>query len=162
MVITFKQNVPVNLFKVNIDGNELELVEDMKYLGVIIDNKLKFGKNVQQIENKVSKKINFIRRLGNKLNKHSKMTLHSAIIIPHFDYCSSMLFLANENEGEFNSSQKLQNRIMRTILKCRMDTPIRDMVQSLNILSFKPTSNIQHHGAALQNGERTTSKLPLP
>jgi hypothetical protein len=135
MVITFKQNVPVNLFKVNIDGNELELVEDMKYLGVIIDNKLKFGKNVQQIEKKIGKKINFIRRLGNKLNKHSKMTLYNAIIIPHFDYCSSILFLANE--GEFNSLQKLQNRIMRTILKCRMDTPIRDMLQSLNLLSVK-------------------------
>jgi hypothetical protein len=89
------------------------------------------------LKKKASKKINFIRRLGNKLNKHSKMTLHSAIIIPHFDYCSSILFLANENESEFNSLQKLQNRIMRTILKCRMDTPIRDMVQSLNILSVK-------------------------
>jgi hypothetical protein len=75
MVITFKQNVPVNLIKVNIHGNELELVEDMKYLGVIIDNKLKFGKNLQQIEKKVSKKINFIRRLGNKLKEYSKITL---------------------------------------------------------------------------------------
>jgi hypothetical protein len=53
MVITFKQNVPMNLLKVNIDGNELEFSEDMKYLEVIIDNnKLKFGKNVQQIEKK--------------------------------------------------------------------------------------------------------------
>jgi hypothetical protein len=43
----------VNLFKVNIDGNEFELVEDRKYLGVIIDNKLKFGKNVY---NKLKKK----------------------------------------------------------------------------------------------------------
>jgi hypothetical protein len=107
----------------------------MKYLGVIIDNKLKFGKNLQQIEKKVSKKINFIRRLGNKLKEHSKITLYNAIIIPHFDYCSSILFLTNE--GEFNSLQKLQNRIMRTILKCRMDTPIRDMLQSLNIMSVK-------------------------
>jgi hypothetical protein len=112
------------------------------------------------LKKKISKKINFIRRLGNKLNKHSKMTLYNAIIIPNFDYCSSILFLANE--GEFNSLQKLQNRIMRTILKCRMDTPIRDMLQSLNLLSAKKKGNIQHHDAALQNGERTASKLPLP
>jgi hypothetical protein len=52
MIITFKQNVPVYLFKVNIDGNELELVEDMKYLGVIIDNKLQFCEHVQHIEKK--------------------------------------------------------------------------------------------------------------
>jgi hypothetical protein len=49
MFITFKQNVPV---EVNIVGNELELVDDMKYLGSIIDDKLKFGKNVQHIEKK--------------------------------------------------------------------------------------------------------------
>jgi hypothetical protein len=52
-VITFKQNVPVNLFKVNIDGNKLELSWRYEvYLGVTIDNKFKFGKNVQQIEKK--------------------------------------------------------------------------------------------------------------
>jgi hypothetical protein len=59
MVITFKQNVPMNLFKVNIHGNELELVEDMKYLGVIIHNKLKFGKNLQQIEKKSQQEDQF-------------------------------------------------------------------------------------------------------
>jgi hypothetical protein len=47
----------------------------MKNWWVIIENKLKFGKNVQQIETNVSKKINFISKLGNKLNKHSKMTI---------------------------------------------------------------------------------------
>jgi hypothetical protein len=56
-----------------------------------------------------------------------------------FDFNFYLCFLksSNTNQGEFISLQKLQNRIMRTILKCRMDTPIRDMLQSLNILSVK-------------------------
>jgi hypothetical protein len=33
--------------------------------------------------------------------------------------------------------QKLQNRMMRTILKSRLDTPIRNMLETLNFLSVR-------------------------
>jgi hypothetical protein len=117
MVIIFKQNASVNLFKINIDRNELELVEDMRYLGTILDNKLKFGKMYNKLKKKVSKKINFNKRLDNKINKHS----NNAIIIPHIAH--HLYFWPT--------------RIMRTILKCKMDAPVKDMLQSLNILSVK-------------------------
>jgi hypothetical protein len=44
MVITFKKNVLVDLFKVKIGDNNLECVKHMKYLGVVIDDELKFCK----------------------------------------------------------------------------------------------------------------------
>jgi hypothetical protein len=84
---------------------------------------------------KIAKKINFIKRLGHKLNKSAKITLYNAIIAPHFDYCSSILFLANE--GEFSQLQILQNRIMRTILNCRRTTPRKDMLARLGFMSVK-------------------------
>jgi hypothetical protein len=139
MVITFKQNVQTHLYKVKIDGEELEYVDSIKYLGVIIDERLKFNKNVDQIEKKIAKKINFVKRLGSKLNKSAKITLYNSIIAPHFDYCSSILFLANE--GEISSLQKQQNRIMRTILNCRMTTPIKDMLARLSFLSVEQRVN---------------------
>jgi hypothetical protein len=43
MVITLKKNVFVDLFKVKIGDNDLECVKHMKYLGVVIDDKLKFN-----------------------------------------------------------------------------------------------------------------------
>jgi hypothetical protein len=114
-------------------------VESIKYLGVIIDEKLKFDKNILAIQKKVGVKINFIQRLGGKLNKFSKITLYKSIILPHFDYCSSILFLAND--GEFQALQKLQNRMMRLILKCRSDTPIRQMLLQLKFLSVRQRIN---------------------
>jgi hypothetical protein len=42
----FKKNVPVNLFKVKIGDTDLECVKHMKYLGVVIDNNLKYGNNI--------------------------------------------------------------------------------------------------------------------
>jgi hypothetical protein len=98
MVITFFKNVPVDLFKVKIGDNDLECVKHMKYLGVVTDDKLKFNKNMEIRQKKISKKINFIRRLSSKLSKYSKITLYKTIILPHLDYCSSILFLANNSE----------------------------------------------------------------
>jgi hypothetical protein len=135
MVITFKKNVPVDLFKVKIGDTNLECVKNMKYLGVVIDIKLKFNKNMEMRQKKISKKINFNRRLSSKLSKYSNITLYKAIILPHLDYCSSILFLANNSE--LNYLQKLQNRMMRTILRSRLDTPIRNMLETLNFLSVR-------------------------
>jgi hypothetical protein len=60
---------------------------------------------------------------------------YKAIILPHLDYCYSMLLLANNIELSY--LQKLQNRIMRTILRSKLDTPIRNMLEILNFLSVR-------------------------
>jgi hypothetical protein len=61
IAITFKKNVPVDLFKEKIGDNDLECMKHMKYLGVYIDDKLKFNKNMEMLQKKIGKKINFIR-----------------------------------------------------------------------------------------------------
>jgi hypothetical protein len=90
---------------------------------------------MEMLQKKISKKINFILRHSSKLSKYSKITLYKAIILPHLDYCSSIQFLANNSE--LNYLQKLQNRMMRTILRSRLDTPIRNMMETLNFLSVR-------------------------
>jgi hypothetical protein len=94
MVITFKKKYSCGSFNVRIGDNDLECLKHMKYLGVVIDDKLKFYNNTEILQKKISRKINFIRRLSSKLCKYSKFKLYKAIILPHLDYCSS-LFLAN-------------------------------------------------------------------
>ena len=48
-----------------LEGNQIELAEDMKILGVIISSDMKFGKNTQYITNKAYKRIWMIKRLKN-------------------------------------------------------------------------------------------------
>jgi hypothetical protein len=72
----------------------------------------------------------------NKLKLNDcKITLYKAIILPHLNYCYSMLLLANNIELSY--LQKLQNRIMRAILRSKLDTPIRNMLEILNFLSVR-------------------------
>ena len=58
-----------------------------------------------------------------------------SIIAPHFEYCSSILFLANAED--LNRLQKLQNRAMRIILHCSRYTKITLMLDTLQWLSIK-------------------------
>jgi hypothetical protein len=62
----------------------------MKYQGVVFDDKLKFNKNMEMLQEKLAKKSTLSE--DSKLNKYSKTTLYKAMILPHLDYCSLILF----------------------------------------------------------------------
>lgn len=122
-------------FYVEINNYKLEQVKEMKYLGIIIDENLKFKQHCDYILNKMSKKVHFMRRIGNNLTMNTKILLYKSIISPHIEYCSSILF--NFNQNEIDKLQKLQNKSMRTILKCNKYTPIKTMLEVLNFMNVK-------------------------
>lgn len=134
MIITTRHlTEPVN--GVVINGDEIEYVAEMKYLGIVIDDRLRFRNYVDFLVKKVAKKIGFFGRISSKLNVWSKILVYKCIIAPHFEYCSTVLFLATE--GDIQRLQKLQNRVMRIILRCHRRTKIADMLEILQWLSIK-------------------------
>jgi hypothetical protein len=62
----------------------------------------------------MAKKVGFLGRIQQKLTKTAKITIYNSIISPHLDFCSSNLFLSNEED--LNRLQVIQNRAMRIIL----------------------------------------------
>ena len=67
----------------SIDGNTIEKVNKMKYLGVFIDDKLSFKDHLEFITKKISKKVYFMSKVRNKLDKETKIVLYKSIIVPH-------------------------------------------------------------------------------
>ena len=61
--------------------------------------------------------------------------MYQAIISPHLDYCSSILFLLNSNQ--INAMQKIVNKAMRSILRADKYTSIRKMCKALSWLNVK-------------------------
>jgi hypothetical protein len=143
-----------DLFKVRIGDNDLECVKHMKYLGVVIHQQ-KFNKNLEMLQKKIYKKINCIQRLSSKLSKYSKITLYKAIILPHLDYCFSILFLANNSELRYllpatksDDADYPQIQIRHTNKKHAGNT---------KLFVCKADSNLQHNGDALRNGKKSAS-----
>lgn len=135
MVITHKKNIDTINQQITIDNETVESVCEIKYLGVLIDNKLNFNNNVNYICKKMSKKYGLLCRISKYLNINSKITIYKSIISPHIDYCSSLLFLSNETQ--LKRLQKIQNKIMRVVIGCSRYTSIASMLETLQWLSVK-------------------------
>jgi hypothetical protein len=56
-------------FPVKIDGTNIEYVNSIKYLGVQIDNHLKFDQHIDYVIKKASTKISYLGRLSRILDK---------------------------------------------------------------------------------------------
>lgn len=134
MIITNKQIDRENV-NIYINGCKLKIESEMKYLGVMIDDKLKFDKNADYLAKKIGKKTNVISRLRKQLTAGQKASLYKTIIEPHFTYCASVLFLSNETD--LTRLQVLQNKCLRNVLDVDRYTSSEPMLKSLNLLSVK-------------------------
>jgi hypothetical protein len=119
----------LNNISVVYNGTILEHVQTFKYLGVTLDPTLSWNCHVNNIISKTSKKIGVIRRIKHLLPQSSLSMLGSALVLPHFDYCSSVW----NNCSKFNlaSLQIQQNKLARIVLGADLYTPIDEMLISL-------------------------------
>ena len=74
----------------------------------------------------------FFSRISHHISTKTKITVYNTIIKPHFDYCSTIMYLFDLNK--ISQLQRLQNRGMRIILKCNRFTPINTMLSTLEWL----------------------------
>lgn len=161
MIIAHK-HVNVGQSVVKINGEKLEYVDEIKYLGIVIDNKLNFNSWTDHICANLMKKFYVLKRCANKLNYNSKLLYYKSLVLPSVDYCSSLLFSCNNSQ--INKMQLIQNRYMRLILKTNYETRISDMLENLHIMSIKQrvyfNTMIYMHKLASGNGpDYLTSKL---
>lgn len=120
---------------IHVGTDEIERVAKIKYLGVIIDSQLSFKEHAKYICKTIGFKIGFLSRCSGFTSDWTRLTIYNTCILPHFNYCSSILYLLNKNE--MDRLQKLQNRGMRLILGCSRLTSIKDMLSTLRWLSVK-------------------------
>lgn len=113
MIFNDNSNSDVESCNISIDDVKLEKIEQTKYLGVIIDNKLKFNDHGESIISKMNKKLGLFRRISFKLNEENKILYYKSIIQPHIDYCS---FIFNFMDQRIRDRlQIIQNKCMRVI-----------------------------------------------
>lgn len=116
------------------NDEKVELVQEIKYLGLVIDRELKFNKHIEYISKKIGKKIGFFRRVSPFISTSTKLTVYNTLILPHFLYCSSVLYVSCTN---FSRLQILQNKAMRVILKCNRFSSSKLMLSTLNWLNIE-------------------------
>ena len=69
------------------DGIELTETTEEKDLGVLVDDKLDFGKHIKEIVKKANQRIGLIKRGFDCLDKEMFMNLYPVLIRPLLEYC---------------------------------------------------------------------------
>lgn len=128
-----------NEYEVKIGNQIIERVKSIKYLGFEIDEKLDFNEQVNIVSKKLASKINVLYRVSDKITFDLRKVVYNSIILPHFDYCSTLYL--NCTREQIEAMQKLQNRAMRYILKCDYRTPSEFMLKTLNWMSVSQRIN---------------------
>jgi len=87
------------------------------------------------ISKKVEAKLGIMRRVDANLLAMMRCTVYKSIVAPVLDYCSSIM--VELNKVNLDNLQKLQNQGMRIILRCKIKTRVRDMLEALKFMSVK-------------------------
>ena len=82
---------------VKLNNVEIKFSETVKYLGVILDNSLTFGKHVRMICDKISKNIGLLGKVAHNAPKSVLKMLYYSIVYPYIIYCNSIWGAASSN-----------------------------------------------------------------
>ena len=117
-----------------IDGEEISEVSKTKFLGVIIDNKLKWQHHIAYISSKISKEIGIIIKARKFLSTSSLRNLYYSFIYPYLVYCKHVW--GNASLCYLNKLSVLQKKAIRIIAGVRPRTSTHPLFQELKVLNL--------------------------
>ena len=125
------QTTPINIF---LNNEPLDAVTTCKFLGVMVDNRLKFDEHVKYICNKISKSIGIFYKLSKFVPDSTLLQLYYSLIHPYLNYCSTVW--GGTFQTHLDSLIKLQKKIIRIISKESFASHTTPLFLSLKILKF--------------------------
>jgi len=99
--------------KINLAGTEIKRVTSCKYLGVLIDEELKWVDKIDYVYNKVVKYIGIFYKLRNILPATVLQTIYFAFVHPHILYGTEMY--GSASISHLDKLSKLNNKLLRIL-----------------------------------------------
>lgn len=120
--------------KVFIDNKEIEVVNNHRILGIVIDNKLNFNRQIKELKDSCISSLKILKVIsGPKRGIHPKIMLRifNALIISRIIYGTKVLNISDTN---LCLLQKIQNRGLRSCLGLCKSTPITAIISEAGLL----------------------------
>ena len=86
---------PLELADIYMNNIKIEYASSTRFLGVIIDDKLKFNLHINAITKKISKSIGVLYKLRQYVSNTTLLSVYHCIIGCHINYCN--LIFGNTN-----------------------------------------------------------------
>ena len=118
-----------------IDGHPITEVKETKFLGVIIDNNLKWSAHIQYTSRKISKGIGVMVKARKVFEQNTLLSLYNSLILPYLNYCIHVWGKAYDTH--LNHLIKMQNKAVRLIAGVTPRTNTVTLYSELNIMPLK-------------------------
>lgn len=109
MIISNSQSQPS--IDLQIRGKSIKKVNNVKFLGVVLDDRLDFKLNTNAVINKISRSIGVMRRVRHLLPEEILLNLYYTTIYVHVIY--GILAWGNSSIGNVNRLKAAQNRAIK-------------------------------------------------
>ena len=137
---------------ISIDGSRLTIIQDLKILGVNMDDKFNFHKHITTVCRKNSQKVGVLLRLRRLIPTFAKLQLYKSTILPHLSYCHLVWhFCRTSNKRKL---ERIQERALRAMFnsnsltyqgllhKANLPSLYNRRLQDIAVLMYKVKNNL--------------------
>ena len=115
---------------ITIGDKQIKRVNNIKYLGVYLDENLKWANHIDNPWTKISHSINCLKQDRNYASLDILQVIYNALIQPVFDVCD--VVWGNLNKGLASRIKKLQNHAARIVSFQGYNVRSADLLNYLN------------------------------
>ena len=135
MCFSIRKQGSLEHFEIKIRNEEIEEVNDFKFLGIILDPQLKFDKHVKKISKTVKTNLNCFKLIRHYIPTQAAQLFMHAMIFSHFSYCMTVWTQA------LPSTIRHLTSLYNQPLKIMDKKPVRwhhcHILKKYNLLSFE-------------------------
>ena len=96
-------------------GGTIDKVDEYKYLGMMLDARLRFDRHAKYVRSKIIPKMRTLGKIRNVVTKNTALYLFNSLIKPVFEYNDYIYDPLTQDDA--NSLEVLQNSCLRICLK---------------------------------------------
>ena len=133
MIFTHKRKIQPSV-ALSIEGHPIDEVDNTKFLGVYLDNKINWKKHISYIPGKVARGIGLIIKARKMLTSDALLTLYHSFVFPYLSYCNHIWgCTCPTNLKQLVVQQKI---IIRIIAGMKYRDPTESAFRDLSVIRF--------------------------
>ena len=113
--------IPNNLTEIVTTQATIKWVTEMKYLGLVLDEKLNYNEHVQSISNFLMRYFGIFNHIKYKVNNKTARQLYFAFVFSRLKY--GIEIYGNRSETNINKLPTMQNKLLKLLLHLDRLTP---------------------------------------
>ena len=108
-MVFHRSRIKTNDVNVIMQQNIIERVNSTKFLGLIIDDKLKWHEHIQQVTHKIARSVGILYKIRHYLNKQTLLNMYYTFVFPYLIYGVEIWGSASLNH--INPLKKIQKKM---------------------------------------------------